>query len=100
MRKWTWLMAVLLVGPGGLVGPRPAAAQSSPTLVALSGTAAPAGGNYSSFSAFGPVLNESGQVAFKGFLTGGSSTRGLFVGAPGAIQTIALQGTAAPAGGN
>lgn len=68
---------------------------------ALAGTAAPAGGNYSSFSSFvGPVINGSGQVAFAATLTGGSSTQGIFVGAPGAVQAAALTNTAAPAGGN
>src|SRR5688500_9698183 len=68
------------------------------TLVARSGTAAPAGGNYSGF--FGPpVLNGAGQVAFTAGLTGGSATAGLFAGAPGALQAAALRGPA-PAGGN
>src|SRR4051812_43524174 len=76
MRKWTFLLAGLA---GGLVGPRPAAAQ--PVMVALSGSAAPAGGNYSSFSNAG--VNASGQVTFYPPLPGGSSSEGVFVGAPG-----------------
>jgi hypothetical protein len=70
-----------------------------PTVVALSGTAAPAGGNYSGF--FNPpVLNGAGQVAFYASLTGGSSIEGVFGGAPGALQPVALSGAAATTGGN
>ena len=66
---------------------------------AFSGDAAPAGGNYASLSN-APMLNDSGQVAFSSTLTGGTSINGIFVGAPGSIQSAALQGSAAPAGGN
>jgi hypothetical protein len=70
--------------------------------VALQGTAAPAGGNYAGPTNFAgnPVINGAGQVAFVSALTGGSSPSGVFAGAPGAMQTVALEGTAAPAGGN
>jgi hypothetical protein len=83
---------------GAMVGATPAAAQTSPVLVARSGTSAPAGGTYGSFGI--PVVGGSGHVAFIANLTGGSSPQGIFVGAPGALQTVVLQGTAAPAGGN
>jgi hypothetical protein len=91
----------LLVGTAAVV-PR-TAAQTPPVRVALSGTAAPAGGNYAhpfptTFQQ--PVVNESGRVYFYADLTGGTATAGLFAGTPGALQTVALQGTAAPAGGN
>lgn len=76
-----------------------AGAPGSMQAVALQGTAAPAGGNYSSFSG-SHVLNGAGQVAFFANLTGGSSTTGVFEGAPGSIQAVALKGAAAPAGGN
>lgn len=33
-------------------------------------------------------------------LTGGSASTGVFAGVPGSLQTVALQGSAAPAGGN
>jgi hypothetical protein len=66
---------------------------------AVQGTAAPSGGNYTGFGGV-PLLNGSGQVAFKGYMTGGSSAQGLFVGAPGSVQAVALSGSAAPAGGN
>ena len=74
-----------------------AGATGSVQTVALQGNAAPAGGNYSSLS--GPVINASGQVAFPANLTGGSATNGIFAGTVGALQPIALQGSAAPAGG-
>ena len=45
------------------------------------------------------MLNGAGQVAFSANLTGGTSTGGVFVGAPGSIQAAALQGTAAPVTG-
>jgi hypothetical protein len=65
--------------------------------VALEGTAAPSGGNYTgAFSA--PVLNGSGQVAFSSNLTGGTSFSGIFAGSPGSLQTIALNGAATPDG--
>jgi hypothetical protein len=68
------------------------------TSVAVMGDAAPAGGNYSAM--FSPALNAAGNVAFLANLTGGSSTRGIFVGTPGQqLQTIALQGAGAPNGG-
>jgi hypothetical protein len=43
------------------------------------------------------VLNPSGQVAFQSTLS--SSTAGVFVGAPGSLQTAAVVGGAAPGGG-
>src|SRR5262249_51206211 len=66
--------------------------------VALQRTPAPAGGNYSFLGV--PSLNNAGQVAFASFLTGGPSTQGIFAGTVGSIQAVALQGAAAPAGGN
>ena len=66
--------------------------------VALQGTAAPAGGNFSTLNK--PTLNDAGQMAFLGTMTGGSSTNGVFTGTAGSLQAVALQGAAAPAGGN
>ncbi|HEX4588890.1 MAG TPA: choice-of-anchor tandem repeat NxxGxxAF-containing protein, partial [Gemmataceae bacterium] len=86
--------------------PAPAAAQVVITPVAVSGAAAPAGGNYLNFwvsngnVVLPPVINASGQVAFHANLTGGSSTGGIFAGHPGALQAAALAGSPAPAGGN
>jgi hypothetical protein len=65
---------------------------------ALVGNVAPAGGIYNGFSGR-PSLNATGQVAFLSNLTGGASTSGIFAGAPGALQAVALQGDAAPSGG-
>jgi hypothetical protein len=104
MRVRTFLLATLVIALSLGVGPERAAAQS-PLPVALSATAAPAGGNYGAFSidglnSFLPVVSETGRVYFYTTLTGGSSTAGLFVGPSGALQTVALQGSPAPAGGN
>ena len=66
---------------GALVGATPVTAQTTPVLVARSGTPAPAGGTYGSFGL--PVVGGSGQVAFYADLIGGSSSQGIFVGAPG-----------------
>src|SRR5262245_23818623 len=96
MRQWTLLVCTLAVAVGP-VGVRPAVAQLPLTRVALSGTPAPAGGTYGGFDP--PRVNGAGQVAFRASLSGGSSTTGIFVGAPGAIQAAALSGTPAPAGG-
>ncbi|CAN5187007.1 hypothetical protein BH11PLA2_BH11PLA2_50410 [soil metagenome] len=96
------LFALAVVALGGMIAfAAPSAAQTitTPFRVTLSGTAAPAGGNYSTFSS-SPVLNASGQVAFQATLTGGTSTQGIFAGTPGSLNAAALQGTAAPAGGN
>ena len=81
--------AILLSATAGLAQPRP---------VALSGSPAPGGGNYLGFGA--PVLNGTGQVAFRANLTGGTSTEGIFAGTPGAIAAVARRGTPAPEGGN
>ncbi|MFT3880060.1 MAG: hypothetical protein QM703_10430 [Gemmatales bacterium] len=76
MCRRIFLTAVLILSAG------PVMAQS--TMVALSGTAAASGGNYSSFGF--PVLNSTGQVAFRAGLTGGSSTEGIFAGIPGRLR--------------
>ncbi len=75
-----------------------ASAAGSLQTVALVGSAAPAGGNYSALGG-NPVLNDAGQLAFAATLSGGSATAGIFAGAPGALQTIALQGATAPGSG-
>jgi hypothetical protein len=76
-----------------------AGAPGSVQTVALQGAAAPAGGNYSGFPNLAAVINASGRVAFVSDLTGGSAGGGIFVGVPGSVQAVALQGTTAPAGG-
>ena len=68
--------------------------------VALQGTIAPAGGTYAAPLTTGPPFNGAGQVGFISNLTAGSSSQGLFVGTSGSVQTIALQSTTAPSGGN
>jgi hypothetical protein len=66
--------------------------------VARPGDAAPSGGTYAGFGA-SPELNAAGHVAFlAAAITGGSSPQGIFVGTPGSLQAVVLQGSAAPAG--
>ncbi len=71
---------------------------AGPALIALSGASAPGGGTYSALS--NPAINYGGQVAFDASVTGGTSTSGLFTGTTSSVQAVALQGTAAPAGGS
>jgi hypothetical protein len=99
-RRCLAVLAVLM--SWSLAGSRIAA---QPIAFVLSGQAAPDGGNYGQFPASGnqiflPVINSTGRVQFYSFLTGGSSTAGMFVGTPGSITPVALQGQPAPAGGN
>src|SRR5436190_12378476 len=98
-RRPCLMVAVIILG--GLSGTR-ASAQPVPIMVALSGTPAPAGGNYGAFTLSGgipfPVINESGRVYFYSTLSGGTSTAGLFAGPSGAVQPVALQGTTSPSG--
>jgi hypothetical protein len=68
------------------------------TIIATSGTAAPAGGNYSPFL-FKPILNARDQVVFDAGLTG-PSISGVFVGDGTTTSTIALGGNPDPAAGN
>ena len=74
---------------------------TSPQLVARSGDAAPgtpAGVTYSTFSVSG--LNDAGQLAYIGFLTGTGVTttnnRALYAGAIGAPHLVARKGAPAP----
>src|SRR5215204_3198686 len=93
MRNW------LPVTFGLAVAAAPAAAQTQPMPIALSGAAAPSGGSYGNFGGTA-VLNRSGQVAFVVGLTGGTSPAGIFLASsPGVIQTLALEGTDYTAGG-
>ena len=66
--------------------------------IALSGHAAPKGGNFATGVAiqfFGAVLNDRGQAAFGAFLTGGTSGSGIFRGDGATTTPIALEGTTA-----
>jgi hypothetical protein len=75
---------------------------SSPALLALDGTSAPAGGNFSIASARPDVLiNDLHDVLFRTDLAGGTSDSGYFVrrGASGPLQAAALQGQTAPGTG-
>ena len=78
----------------------PAAAAKTPvshTVVAATGTAAPAGGLYIAFSLV--ALNARSQVAFDATL-GGPSTTGVFVGDGWRTSTIALGGDPDPTAAN
>ena len=77
-----------------------APAQFSATQVALTGQSAPGAGVATYESFFNPVLNGAGQVGFVATLTGGTSTQGVFVGAPGSVAAAALQGQSAPGAGS
>ena len=67
------------------------------TVVATSGVAAPAGGNY--FIFFNARLNARPEVVFDALLSGPSTT-GVFVGDGRTTSTIALGGNPDPAAGN
>ena len=69
----------------------------SHTVVAASGTAAPAGGNYGIFTHV--TMNARSQIAFDASL-GGPSTSGVFVGDGRRTSTIALGGDPDPAAAN
>jgi hypothetical protein len=69
------------------------------TPVALSSSTSPAGGIFGLLSST-PTVNAAGQVAFISDRNGNSSSA-IFAGTPGTTLTsVALQGNAAPAGGN
>jgi hypothetical protein len=64
------------------------------TMVALTGATAPGGATYIGFN--NPEINASGEIAYNANLSGGSS--GIFLGQPGSIGALALQGGTAPNG--
>jgi hypothetical protein len=73
-------------------------AQVTHTVIAASGDAAPAGGNYTTLPD-APALNVRGQMAFDAVL-GGPSTRGVFLSDGVTISPIALSGNLDPAAAN
>jgi hypothetical protein len=86
-------MATLNGGPGG--GVFVGSATGLPIPLALNGSAAPAGGNFSITSARPDVLiNDQHDVVFRAALTGGTSDSGYFLrrGALGGLQAPLLQG--------
>ncbi len=84
----------------GISGIFVGSADSFPVKVAAVGDPAPDGGTFSAFATAGPAgFLDDGRVIFFATVTGGSS--GFFAGtADGTLQAIALNGIAAPAGGN
>jgi hypothetical protein len=86
-------MATLNGGAGG--GVFVGSATGPPTPLALNGSAAPAGGNFSITSARPDVLiNDQHDVVFRAALTGGTSDSGYFLrrGTLGGLQAPLLQG--------
>ena len=67
------------------------------TIVAASGDAAPAGGNYLPFSYINARLNARHEVAFDAFVGGPPFTSGVFVGDGRTTSTIALGANPDPA---
>jgi hypothetical protein len=68
------------------------------TPVFVANQSAPGGATYEDFG--NPVINKLGQVAASASLTNGTSSFGLFVGDGSNTLAIALEGQAAPKGGN
>ena len=93
-----FVVGLLIVGTAG---PASAQAVSPPSILVNSGfTTAPDGSVYVLDSVMFPVINASGQIAFRATLSGSSSPTGIIAGAPGSLQIVARQGDAAPSGGN
>ena len=80
-------------GIGAFVG-----STSSLQAVALNGAPAPAGGNFSLNANQDILINNQHDVVFRAALTGGSADSGYFLrrGTNGTLQTVAVQGQAAP----
>lgn len=79
-----------------------AAVPGSVQAVAYEGQSAPGAGNstFNVINTANPMLsNSAGQVAFYASLTGGTTSSGIFLGLPGAVTPVALQGQVAPGGG-
>jgi hypothetical protein len=74
---------------------------SALTAIALQGQSAPGAGSGTFFGSFsGLAFNATGQIAFPAFITGGSSSQGIYrSSSTGALTTIALQGQSAPGAG-
>jgi len=74
---------------------------SPPARIAAAGDGAPGGGTFAAFPSPSPAgFNANGQVVFFATLTGGPGG-GMYLGTGGAaLQALALNGAAAPVGGN
>src|ERR1700704_375492 len=95
-------LATLLAGPlFFLHGPVAAQTASPPVILINSGfTTAPDGSIYVLDSVMVPVINASGQIAFRAILSGTSSSTGIIAGTPGPLQIVARGGDAPPSRGN
>jgi hypothetical protein len=88
----TFLAAVAVTAPHGV-----AVAQVVHTPVAVTGTAAPGGGNYTGFNTRGPSVNAAGQLAFFAGTSGGGS--GVFRYTTTAGTAVVRSGDTAPTSG-
>jgi hypothetical protein len=95
-------IAILVLTVGLLLVGRVAAQTAAPPAILIDSgfTTAPDGSIYVLDSVMVPVLNASGQIAFRANLVTTSSPTGIIAGTPGSLQIVAKQGTPAPAGGN
>lgn len=97
-------IALLTGGPGS--GAFVGSSSSAPVALALSGSAAPAGGNFSLTAVTTPTpavrpdiaINNQHDIVLRSNLTGGTADSGYFVrrGAGETLQAIVLQGQSAP----
>jgi hypothetical protein len=90
-------MATVTGGSGG--GVFLGSPSTAPVALALNGSAAPTGGNFSITSADPDVLiNDQHDVVFRANLAGGTAGSGYFIrrGPSGALETLVLEGQPAP----
>jgi hypothetical protein len=78
------------VGPIATLSAGAAGRKVRHTIIAASGGAAPAGGNYSTFSFLNATLNARHAVAFDAVVSGPPPTTGVFVGDGKTTSTVAL----------
>jgi hypothetical protein len=91
-------LATTAGGPAGVLGIYVGTPGGTPVKVVAVGDSGPAGSTFSGFAL--PGFNDSGEVAFMATLTGGPGG-GVFIGSTsGPPVPLALDGVAAPAGGN
>ncbi len=101
LRYATIAAALFFIGVAATLPVALAVPQPSTRVVVVSGDAAPDGNG--SFAAFGaPALNDAGQAAFTGYLTGTSGgesdNSGIFRGDGATVTQIAREGQVAPDG--
>lgn len=82
--------------PGGIFLSTPGSGIA--TVMAL-GAPSPVGGLFAGYAQSAVALNDAGQVSFKGYVSGGSVSTGLFVASEGEVCTVVAPGDSAPDGG-